>query len=76
MEIVSLHFLLFLAPNSGPVPSMKIYGFTTNQLFKALTKKAQDDTNKLNVADQIPDLLERFHREMANDVFHVSFIHG
>lgn len=51
---------------------MNIYGFTIDDLHKALTAKAEKDTGKSDVAGEIPGLLARFHREMANDVFDVS----
>lgn len=51
---------------------MNIHGFSTDELFKALTLKAKKDTGKSFVAEEIPDLLERFHKEMAENVFDVS----
>lgn len=51
---------------------MDIYGFTTDELLKALTKKAQKDTGKPFVFAEIPALFTRFHQEMADGVFEVS----
>lgn len=65
---------LQIAPNSLPVPSMDIYGFSTDDLLAALTSKAQKDTGKSYVAEQIPSLLAQFHTEMANGVFDVSLV--
>lgn len=46
---------------------MDIYGFKTENLLEALTIKARKDTKKWDVVDEIPDLLERLHNEMANN---------
>lgn len=52
---------------------MDINGFTTDELNKALTVKAQKDTSRSFVFAEIPALLDRLHKEMANDVFDVSY---
>lgn len=52
---------------------MNIYGFTTDELHKVLTAKAQKDTGRPFVFAEIPALLTRLHREMANNVFDVSY---
>lgn len=62
-----------LAPNSDPVIPMDIYGFTTDELHNALTVKAQKDTGRTYVFEEIPALLDRLHREMANGQFDVSY---
>lgn len=63
---------LQIAPNSGPIASMNIHGFSTKELHRALSIKAWKDTGVLFVAPHIPALLHRFHKEMADNVFDVS----
>lgn len=61
----------FIVPDAGPVESIDIFGFSTEELFEALTTKARNDTQKWCVDGEIPDLLEQLHVEMANGVTQV-----
>lgn len=63
---------MILEPDSGPVESIDIFGFTTEELLEALTVKAQKTFNKFCVDGEIPDLLEQLHEEMANNITTVS----
>lgn len=51
---------------------MDIFGFSTEELFEALTTKIKKSRGKMDQAVNIPDLLERLHKEMANNDYHVS----
>lgn len=73
MTVSITKLIFFIVPDAGPVESMDIFGFSTEELFDALTIKARKDTKKWCVDGEIPDLLEQLHVEMANGVKHVRF---
>lgn len=64
----------FIGPDAGPVESIDIFGFSTEELYVALTMKAQKSAKNwcVDVGEQIPGLLKQLHDEMANNVTHVS----
>lgn len=70
MSIFMLRLISFftIAPNAGPVELMDIFGFSTEELFRAMTIKARKSTGHFQVDGEIPGLLEQLHKEMANDV--------
>lgn len=66
------NYFPFTVPNPGPIESMDIYGFSTEDLHKALTIKLREDTRNFYVGEMIPELLEQLHVEMANNITTVS----
>lgn len=57
---------LFCLENGPTDPEeLDIHGFSTTQLLKLLTIKAQQDTGQEDVLGEIPILLEKLHCEMA-----------
>lgn len=50
--------------NYEELEEMDIYGFSTSQLLELLTHKAQNDTMKDDVKEEIPELLAHLHEEM------------
>lgn len=56
-------------PNTAPIQSKNIFGFTTEELLDALTIKAHRSSRKLD--EEIPKLLRKFHEEMAKSDYTV-----
>lgn len=51
---------------------MDIFGFSTQELRKALEIKAQRDPNTRSIDEEFPELLEQFLVEMTSGITNVS----
>lgn len=60
--------------NDNESEDMDIYGFSTSELLKLLTIKAQNDFGREDVKADLPRLLTRLHNEMAEGI-HEVMIH-